>query len=598
MNIAQITNIKQHLDKTFGKNEGYWEYKSFDGEFICYTVRTRDAETGKKLVRPWTYKNNKLVPGGIAGKIERPIYNAQYLKQYPDKPILIVEGEKTAEAGMIFFPELITVTWLGGCQAVSKANWDFLKDKIVYLLPDNDKVGYEASEWIRDHIRDLAAEVRFIDIKLLNLSEHWDIADLLDEHGEIDVEVLLDFVRSTKAFRYPEIALIEKKQFPLLSKNGNPINAYENLEYICNHHKINVSFNIIRKEIVIDIPHKSFTVANKPKLDLAEITSLCIKNGMPRSDIIPWLTMIADKQSFNPVEQFILSKPWDGVSRIEELMNTIQCTDNKVRDIYMYRWMLGAIAVALSKNGLAHPGVLTFVSKQAAGKSSWTRKLVPKELNLVLGEFILNPDDKDSVIRATKYWIVELAEADATVNKSEASAQKSFLTRETDQYRCPYDRADTEAPRHTCFVGTVNDTQFLKDDTGNRRWWVLDVISINYKHTIDMQQVWAEFKIHLDKGEQFHLTENELELLMNQNEAYRPLSAIEEAIRLRYNWNIQEKNRKMTALQVLDDCGFDTKTNRNPQSKEANRVLRLLCADKSKKIDGLFYFYLPPQRAY
>lgn len=599
MSISKVIDFEQaNMDKVFGKNDGYWQYRTFDDELLCYTVRKNfikeDGSPGKE-VKPWTIVNGKWVNKGFDPKTPTPIYNLHLLKLFPEKPVLVVEGEKTAKSGLEIYPQFNVITWLGGSQKAHKADWSVLKNKIVYIIPDNDEPGYKATDKLKEIIKKIAKQTFFVDIKNIVTKEGWDLDNLNDDHGEVDSDIIYEFIMESYDIS-AEIVLIDKDTFPVQTSKGNPLNTYENLDHLCKFYNLNPRFNVIRKEILMDMEYKGFSLANKAKLELAELTSLCIKNNVPRIDLIQWLTMIADKNCFNPVEDYILSKPWDGISRINEFFNTIQCKDNKIRDIYMYRWMIGALAVGLSKTGLAHPGVLTFISNQAKGKSSWAAKLVPDDLNLILGEFILNPDDKDSVIRATKYWIVELAEADSTVKKSEAGSQKAFLTRKTDQYRSPYDKADTEAPRHTVFIGTVNDSQFLKDETGNRRWWVLDVTSINYKHSLNMQQIWAEFKAHFDRGEQFHLTDDELAMLMNENESYRTMSAIEEAIRLRYDWESEYHTHKFTPLQVLHECGFDTTQNKNQFSKEANRVLKQLCKDSSVKINGLFYYYLPRQR--
>lgn len=600
MSIAQFTNKKQDLTKAFGENQGIWEYYDYDGNFICWTVRTKyfdDEGKEHKQVKPWTIQNGRLTNKFHPDIKTKPIYNLHWLKKHPEKTVLIVEGEKTADAATKLFPEYVCISWMGGCKAVGKVILDPLSARKCILIPDNDENGYKAMEFLYIALRRNGQDIAFIDTKSLGVFNGWDVENLYDEHAEIESEDVFELVRNTK-FNNREILLtlpiIESSSFPLLTQQGKPMNAYENLDFLFNFYSIDASFDLIKKKIIINIPHKKFTNTNKEKLDLAEITSLCIKNNMPRPDIIAWLTMIADKNSFNPVEQFITSKPWDGMSRIKEFMETIDCVDNKLRDIYIYRWMIGAVAIALAQKPMAHPGVLTFIGKQSKGKSAWVSKLVPEELNLILGEFILNPDDKDSVIRATKYWIVELAEADATVNKSESNAQKAFLTRKTDLYRAPYDKADTEAPRHTCFIGTVNEAQFLKDTSGNRRWWVLEVNHINYEHTLDMQQVWAEFKVLLEKGEQYHLSKSEYELLMNQNEEYVPSSSIEEAIRINFKWDQNYQYVRLTALQVLEKCGFEIKnTNKNHLSKEANRVLRILCKEKARRIDGLFYYLLP-----
>jgi putative DNA primase/helicase len=72
------------------------------------------------------------------------------------------------------------------------------------------------------------------------------------------------------------------------------------------------------------------------------------------------------------------------------------------------------------------------------------------------------------VMSAVSHWVVELGELDSTFKKSDVSVLKAFITRRQDKLRRPYARRDSVFPRRTVFAGTVNDYQFLHDNTGNR----------------------------------------------------------------------------------------------------------------------------------
>jgi predicted P-loop ATPase len=74
------------------------------------------------------------------------------------------------------------------------------------------------------------------------------------------------------------------------------------------------------------------------------------------------------------------------------------------------------------------------------------------------------------------------------------AALKAFITQASDTYRLPYARKNTVNPRRTVFFASVNDSKFLSDNTGNRRYWTIDCTDIDYRHQIDMQQFWAEVK--------------------------------------------------------------------------------------------------------
>lgn len=142
--------------------------------------------------------------------------------------------------------------------------------------------------------------------------------------------------------------------------------------------------------------------------------------------------------------------------------------------------------------GIFTKGVLIFQGEQSIGKTSWFKKLLPNPVNeYFLEGATLAPTNKDSISRVTSHGIVELGEADSTMKK-DIAALKAFLTSNKDVFRPPYGRVDNKLPRHTVFCASVNDNEYLVDPTGNSRFWTIPVLSLDYKHEIDMQQFWAQ----------------------------------------------------------------------------------------------------------
>ncbi len=575
----------------FGENQGVWEYYDKDNNLLGYTVRKK-TKTGKRF-EPWSFQNNEWVMKWYESNA-KPIYNTPLLVQYPDKPVLIVEGEKAADAASRLLPNYVCVSWMGGSGSAGKADLSLFVGRKVCLWPDNDVAGYKAMDKLEGRLKGIASQIGIINPELFGFPEKWDLGDFDEKQGIIDWEMILlalENVWNKKSQK--EFELIDPKTFPYLGLTGKIINTYENVGHLLDFYKINVRFNELRREIEADIPHKNFTKSNKAKLLLAEVTSLCNKNGVPRIDLPSWLIMLADNNAYNPVCEYINSKPWDGVCRKQEFFNTIEADNNKHRDFIMERWMRGAVASGTSKIGMAHSGVLTLLGKTGNGKSSWLKKLVPAELNLLLADFVFNPHNKDDNITATKFWITELAEASGTIKLSNSDALKAFITRAIDVFRSPYDRVDTESPRKTCLVASVNDPWFLKDDTGNRRWWVIETKEADYEHKLDMQQIWAQFKNEYEQGALYYLTKEEINIINEINEMYRPSTSIYEAIVDRFCWDEPYRNLRIAANQVLYECGYQDLKGNSALTKEANRVLQQLTGEKSIKYGGLYKYKLP-----
>lgn len=391
--------------------------------------------------------------------------------------------------------------------------------------------------------------------------------------------------------------LVPFELFPLVTEKGGILNHPENIKCLLIHYKIDVRFNLVSKKIEINIPEEKYSKTNESECQLTEIAALCVKNRVPKSDLSTWLLLEADKNRYSPAVEWIKSKPWDGVSRIDDFINTVEADNQALAKKLIYRWMLGAVAAAFSENGVSLPGVLVFQGKQGIGKTQWFKALVPQVHHSLIAEGqTLDPRNKDSVIGCTSHWLVELGELDGTFNKSDMAALKAFLTRNIDYYRAPYARAETSASRNTAFFGSVNNTQYLMDETGNRRWWSISVKSINWKHDINMQQVFAEFKHLLDQGASYYLTEEEYRLLNEENQLFEAIDPMEEKIINRYHWGEQGRQWR-TACEVLEETGFDvSKNDRRKLGKECGAILTKLTGNKAKRMNGKSYFNLPRQK--
>jgi len=276
------------------------------------------------------------------------------------------------------------------------------------------------------------------------------------------------------------VAVDYHSPLPDMTPKGMPLATIENLQEVCRRLNLTIRYNVIKKNDEILIPGATFSIDNRANASLAWLKSWCKRFRMATDSLDEYVIVMADNNLFNPVASWVTSKPWDGISRLQALCDTIQSTDNELRDILMRRWLLSAVAAAFEPEGVSAPGILVLQGDQYLGKTKWFKSLAPAHLDLVQDGMMLRPDDKDNVKQVCSFWLVELGELDATFRKSDIAQLKSFITRKKDLLRRPYARRESEFARRTVFFASVNPKQFLHDPTGNRRYWTIEATNIDH----------------------------------------------------------------------------------------------------------------------
>lgn len=383
---------------------------------------------------------------------------------------------------------------------------------------------------------------------------------------------------------------------PYLSERGKIIGCAANLQFLLDNLGVVVRYNVISKSVEINIPGKSFSIDNKANVSLAWVTSQIKQIGMDVGFHREFLGLIADENQFNPVQQWIEHRPWDGVRRLKQLYDTIDAKNNEAKEIFIYRWMVGAVAMACSPGGIDSPGILVLQGTQNMGKTWWFRKLVPSDQlpNVTRADAGINPHDKDSVDQAICNWLVELGELDGIFKKAEVAALKSFITREFDMYRKPFAPGSSKYPRRTAFMASVNPVQYLTDETGNRRYWTIACKKINSYYEIDMQQIWAEVYRYWRDGESWKLTDVEKAMVDEINEDHMTSDPIIETILNKYDWSTDPTFwRWMTSTQILEELKVQriTKT----ELRICANIVRKINGDKEKR-DKMGRMLLMPQK--
>lgn len=381
------------------------------------------------------------------------------------------------------------------------------------------------------------------------------------------------------------------------SPGKNPPSTIPNVQHLVRHYGITVRYNVIKKKLVVTMPGHSGSPDNFDSVALTQIESLATLNKMTTGPIANILALIGDRNLVNPVTDWITSRPWDGRDRLPDLYATLTEREDfprELKETLIYRWLLSCVAAAFKDSGFSCRGVLTLQGAQGLGKTKWTSALVSDPVlraQVVKLGHHLDAGDKDSQTAAITHWLVEIGELDGSL-KRDIARLKGFLTLEQDKIRRPYGRVESEYARKTVFCATVNDENFLVDLTGNSRFWTLRLAGIDYQHTVDMQQLWAQVLVRYEQGEKWWLEPDEERALEEQNKMHRTESVIRERLLAVIDLDrVGSPNLKaMTSLEVLKRAGVD---NPSPvQMKESCAVLRELIG-QSKRIRGNVKWRVP-----
>ncbi len=203
-----------------GQASALWRYADGQGRTLGYVARFESPEG--KVILPLCFGQYGTGRPQWAWKAlpePRPLYNLPSLPALSDDAtVLLVEGEKTADASQVLFPHCAVLTWSGGAHAVGKADWSPLAGRTVTIWPDNDEPGFKAALEIAALLKSIAASVHIV-LPSASLPEKWDVADPAPEgfnpHAALqDVLTVEDFCRSVSSRMGGHAAAIQTDTAP------------------------------------------------------------------------------------------------------------------------------------------------------------------------------------------------------------------------------------------------------------------------------------------------------------------------------------------------------------------------------------------------
>lgn len=231
------------------------------------------------------------------------------------------------------------------------------------------------------------------------------------------------------------------------------------------------------------------------------------------------LLAVAAERAYHPIRDFFASLPaWDGVPRVDTLLIDYLGAADTVYTRSVSRKMVVAAVARVYEPGIKFDSVVTLNGPQGMGKSSFFAKLGGKWFSdsLTIGDM----RDKAAPEKLQGYWILELGEL-AGLKKVDVETVKSFITRQDDKFRHSYGYSVEDHPRQCIIVATTNNEGFLRDITGNRRFWPVTCSTDSPKRPWDVAeavpQIWAEALLIYKQGEKLFL-EPEIERMAEREQ--------------------------------------------------------------------------------
>ena len=273
-------------------------------------------------------------------------------------------------------------------------------------------------------------------------------------------------------------------------------------------------------------------------------------------------SLIMHENSFHPVREYLDSLIWDKRERLDKFFIEYLGADEDEYTKAVTRLSLIGAVKRIYEPGCKLDTSLVLVGPQGCGKS-WTIKKLGKEW---ASDTLTTVQGKEAFEQIQGYWIIEMAEL-ASFRKAEIETIKHFISKQEDVYRPAYGRFVINHKRQCVFFGTTNTYDFLKDNTGNRRFYPLDCHPQQVKKDVweelteeETDQLWAEAVHRYKAGEKTYVNQKELEAQIKaQQEAHREVSPLEGMIieflqkKLPANWRELSLSERRFHIQMYDE---------------------------------------------
>lgn len=619
---APVAHIKR------GRPVATWDYLDQAGKLLGHVYRFQTSDGGKEIL-PVVWARNPSTGEEdwrwMQWTEPRPMYGLHRLQD--GKPVLIVEGEKCADAAhKLLADQFCVLSWPGGGNAVGKVDWSPLARRKVLIWPDCDaqrhkdtkeilpeaeQPGIKAAERIAAALLELDAKVRIVKIAAPGEKPSgWDVVDAIaGGWGAGEIRMLLNMQRAPAAAKAAEAPAPKPASRrgaadwtdKLLYRKGECAPCLANIVLILSNHEAwagVIGFDEFQMRVLKRAPVPGARLADLGEWTDADTTAVRIWLTHEYAlvagpqDVDAAVELVAQMNGFHPVREYLASVTWDGVPRLDDWLSDYLGVARSEYTALVGRWFLMAMAARVHRPGIKFDYCLVLEGSQGLRKSTALRVLAGDWFS----DTELDLTNKDAMSSIRGKWLHEFAEM-GSLARAENTRQKSFLSRQVDEFRPTYARREIRCPRQLVFAGTTNDWMWNKDATGGRRFWPVEV-----RGEIDTEglaaardQLLAEADHRFRAGERYWPLADEQRTLFDPQQLQR--ESEDGLFDMLHDWIEHLAKPEFTMGEVLADAlKLDAgRITRDVTTRVGTLLKKMGCGRKEKRNGVSRFVYLVPE---
>ena len=377
------------------------------------------------------------------------------------------------------------------------------------------------------------------------------------------------------------------------------------LDYL-DHSKIKIKYNGLLNVVeYFNLPDECLRITDISNAMPIQLTNdmrrYTGRNNISKPQVEDQLYLVSDKNAYHPIRDFLRSVRWDGKDRFPMIFSALGVS-NVFHQTLVRKWFYQCVALAFNTltSATQAEGVLILQGAEGVGKTRFFRKMAMKAEWFSSLDRAVDTKNKDALILLTSVWIAEVGEIDRTF-REDRSDLKGFVTNTKDTIRRPYHKEPVDRPRQTSFCGTTNREEFLTDETGFRRWWVIPIPGkIDFSQIgeeTNLEQFWGQcYSVWNSDNLCYLLTDAERAELENQNIEVTAMLPAQAELMDAMDFDAPlEQWKQMTVSQMKNEpCLYVNRFNNAQIGRALKAISKRFPEVKQIRQKGGRYWRIPP----